>query len=608
MKELNQENDYQSACYDKFTLRFKDEKIQEAFKQANVQSFIQNGRVALIVSIFIYLIFGITDFFIIPDIFFQAIILRLSIGAVLGIGSFILSYFDLFNEYGDKIIGFTVLMAGMSILYMLINSSSDLKNYYFFGFYIVVLVSNVFFRQSFLNCLLWSIFFSLGFEYTVFHVFGYSYLNLLNHWYFYSALIMLLVNSYNSEKHRINDFLLRREISWHNDNLKQNNTILDEAVNQKTHELQMAYQREKKANSLQHTFLMNISHQVRTPLNTIIGVSDQNYLVDDIASIKKEILQINESGKELLRIVDDIALYSKIEAGSLKIINSDFNLNSLFLKVVSFFNEINKKQISLKITPVLQNEYVICSDFDKLLTILQSLVYGAYIRSSNEDILINYKIKNENKITFTVEDKGKTISNNFVSDILSGTWIEKNKMVYTAGFGLALTHELSSFFGRGFEISNKEDYTSISFEVNARISIGEKKHPAPRENKNLNLTGIKILVVEDIKINFSIIKKILVKRGAEVDWAQDGLIALEKISQVKDYDLILMDIQMPNMNGIEATQKIRSLGIKTPVIAQTANILADDKDICLRAGCDSYLGKPINAQELLDNIAQYVFE
>ncbi len=113
------------------------------------------------------------------------------------------------------------------------------------------------------------------------------------------------------------------------------------------------------------------------------------------------------------------------------------------------------------------------------------------------------------------------------------------------------------------------------------------------------------MIVEDIKINYIILKRKKKKKGAKIEWAIDGQEAIEKVTKSM-YDIILMDIQMPNMNGIEATQKIRKLGIHTPIIAQTANILADDKDICLEAGCDDYIGKPINALDLIDKVASYI--
>lgn len=345
MIEIESQNYNEQTSYNKLTLRFYSSKLQLAFKDANIQSFIQNGRIALIVSISIYLLFGLTDFFIISDIFKEAIIIRFSIGAIMGIGSLILSYFNLFYKFGDKIIGFTVLMAGSSILYMIIASNSPLKNYYYFGFYIVVLVSNVFFRQSFLSCLLWSILFSFAFEFTTYITLGLSYLNLLNHWYFYSALLMLLVNSYNSEKHRINEFLLNREIEWHNYNLRDINNELDQLVAKKTEELQIAYENEKKASLLQHTFLMNISHQTRTPLNSIIGISEKWYLGENNTCSIEDLSRINESGKELLRIIDEIALYSKIEADSLTIKHEEFSLCSLLTSSRDFTKESIKKRL-----------------------------------------------------------------------------------------------------------------------------------------------------------------------------------------------------------------------------------------------------------------------
>lgn len=257
------------------------------------------------------------------------------------------------------------------------------------------------------------------------------------------------------------------------------------------------------------------------------------------------------------------------------------------------------------IAPSLENDYLLVSDSQKIFTILQSLLFTAYKRSYKGSIIITYEIRDNEKIIFMVTDEGHPLPKNFAKDILSSNWIENTKKVYSESFGISLTNKLSSFFGSGFNITQQEDGTSISFEVKAKI-LKRKGQSLPKASQDsINLTDCRILIVEDIKINYIILKRILQKKGAKIEWAIDGQEAIEKVTKSM-YDIILMDIQMPNMNGIEATQKIRKLGIHTPIIAQTANILADDKDICLEAGCDDYIGKPINALDLIDKVASYI--
>lgn len=606
MKEIHKKINLLGGIYNRLTLRFVDENMQDKFHEANIEAFLRNGRLALMVSIAIFILFGFTDYFIINDIFREAMLLRFSIGLFFGIGSFILSFFNVFHKFGEKIIGFTLLMAGFSILYMIIASDSDLKNYHYFGFYIVVLVSNVFFRQSFISCLSASFLFSIAFEYTVSVTLGWSSLSLLIHWYFYSSLIMLLVNSYSTELHRIYEFFLRQEVEKNNQILTTTNEKLDQLVADKTAELRTAYQQEKKANLLQQTFLKNISHQIRTPLNSIIGISDHALEKSGNALTCKDLIQINDSGKELLRMIDEIVLYSKIEAESLKINKTTFNLNSIITKVEKYFERINKKQIKLITNIYTAEQYFIQSDFDKLLAALQSLIFDAYKRTDEGEIKLTFSVVSNTGILFKIIDSGLALEDSYIAKVLSGSWLEENKNIHSAEFGISLINKLCSYFGEGLRIDNHERRGNIiSFDVNTPVEIKIYKAKTVNQVNTFDLQGLKILVVEDITINYTIIKRILEKKGALIERAEDGLIAVIKASET-EYDVILMDIQMPNLNGIDATMQIRAKGIKTPIIAQTANILAEDKHICIEAGCDDYIGKPINASELIDVVRQYI--
>ncbi len=606
MTEIQKKIKFLGGDYNKLTLRFVDDDLQDKFHESNIEAFLRNGRVALIVSVFIYIIFGFTDYFIIHDIFWEAMILRLSIGLFLGTGSYIFSFSKFFDKFGERIIGFTVLISGLSILYMIIASNSDLKNYYFFGFYIVVLVSNVFFRQSFVNCLLGSFLFSITFEYTTFTSLGIGPLYMLNHWYFYAVLVMLLVNSYSSELHRINEFLLREEVVKHNQILTHTNEKLDNLVADKTEELQTAYQKEKKANLLQQTFLKNISHQIRTPLNSIIGISDSFLENADSYCTEADIKQINDSGKNLLRMIDEIVLYSKIEAESLTINKSSFNLDSLITKLKSYFGEINNRNIKLSLNTPADKNYYIYSDFDKLLIILKSLLLDAYNRTAKGEVGLIFSVLDNSGLLFQISDTGEALEDKYISKVLSGSWLEENKNIHSEEFGISLINKLCGYFGKGLKINNHKIMgNTISFNVSSSVEIKELKQDNNENLKNASIQGLKALVVEDISINYSIIKRILEKAGILVERAEDGLEAVKKACEIK-YDIILMDIQMPRMNGIDATKEIRSRGIKVPIIAQTANILAEDKYICLKAGCDDYIGKPINARELIEVVMQHV--
>ncbi len=591
----------------KLLLRFEDKQIQHKYHESQVDAFVKNGRVALIISVVIYMLFSISDYFIINDIFWYAVLARVIIGMLLGLGSFIASFYNFFNKLGDKIIGITVLTAGYSILLMIMYSNTIYKSYYFFGFYIVVLVANVFFRQSFINCLVGSLLFIIGFEITIMNANISPYLIILNHLYFYSTLIMLIVNSYSTEYHRLYEFFLKLEVEDKNDLLINSNIELDRKIEEKTKELKVSYSKEKKANELQQIFLKNMSHHTRTPLNSIIGLSSLLLHKDDISQeCKTDLSQIHDSGAELLDLIEEISLHSKTETDSFKLNYTNFDLSSVLKNVQHYFKNINKKKIDLRIENDGSKKIFIVSDYDKIALLLKKLVLQAYKRMDYGKITINYVTEINSGVNIIIKDNGQAIDSEIIHKALSSNINFSNEIANPQSFTYSLLNKLGQVIGSGLKIDNDQAYGNIiSFKISSSVEIVDTLPKAKEANPDLQLKDIKILVAEDIKFNYIIIKKMLDKQGAIVERAVDGLEAVEKASMFI-YDAILMDIQMPKMSGIDATKEIRALGIVTPIIAQTANILAEDKGICINAGCDDYIGKPINQFELIESIKRHL--
>ncbi len=591
----------------KLLLRFEDKQIQHKYHESQVDAFVKNGRVALIISVVIYMLFSISDYFIIDDIFWYAVLARVIIGMLLGLGSFIASFYNFFNKLGDKIIGITVLTAGYSILLMIMYSNTIYKSYYFFGFYIVVLVANVFFRQSFINCLVGSLLFIIGFEYTIMNANISPYLIILNHLYFYSTIIMLIVNSYSTEYHRLYEFFLKLEVEDKNDLLINSNIELDRKIEEKTKELKVSYSKEKKANELQQIFLKNMSHHTRTPLNSIIGLSSLLLHKDDISQeCKTDLSQIHDSGAELLDLIEEISLHSKTETDSFRLNYTNFDLSSVLKNVQHYFKNINKKNIDLRIENDGSKKIFIVSDYDKIAMLLKKLVLQAYKRMDYGKITINYVTEINSGVNIIIKDNGQAIDSEIIHKALSSNINLSNEIANPQSFTYSLLNKLGQVIGSGLKIDNDQAYGNIiSFKISSSVEIVDTLPKAKEANPDLQLKDIKILVAEDIKFNYIIIKKMLDKQGAIVERAVDGLEAVEKASMFI-YDAILMDIQMPKMSGIDATKEIRALGIVTPIIAQTANILAEDKGICINAGCDDYIGKPINQFELIESIKRHL--
>jgi len=374
-------------------------------------------------------------------------------------------------------------------------------------------------------------------------------------------------------------------------------------------ELIIAKEKAEESDKLKTAFLQNMSHELRTPLNSILGfsqlLSEESMTGDEVKTYSDF---IQSGGKRLLKLIDNIIDISKIEAKKIKLDYSVFNVSKLVEEVLSQFMlnaQLQKIELIHK-NLTGNNELKIESDSSKIHQVLTNLINNALKFTAKGSIEVKYEVIDKD-IIFSVKDTGKGISENHIQKIFERFY--QADMSFSRGFegtglGLAICKGLvESMSGKIRVESEIEKGTTFIF------SLPYKPVTEYKEERNIinikPLAGKVILVAEDEDPSFKFIEMLLKKENVKVLRAVNGIEVLEICKSRNDISLILMDIKMPEMNGIDATKEIKKLYPKVPVIAQTAYAFSRDRELAFNAGCDDYITKPIQKCELLECINKY---
>ncbi len=364
--------------------------------------------------------------------------------------------------------------------------------------------------------------------------------------------------------------------------------------------------RAKQASKSKSEFLANMSHEIRTPLNAILGFIDLLKEKEEDKEKLKYITTIQNSSNTLLGIINDILDFSKIESGNLSIDKVDFNVDEEFKTLVELFRaKASEKSINLSLVMDENMPAALHSDPLRIKQVIANLLSNALKftpRNGKVELRIGYK---EGKLLVSVKDSGIGVPKDKQKHIFkafSQAESSTTRKYGGTGLGLSISSRLISMLGGKLTLESEEGLGStFSFAID--VELGKYKKPKSLKSTELShLKGKKILLVEDNKANQMFMSLILKKFGLVFDIANDGLEAISAFEK-NSYDLILMDENMPNLNGIEATKRILQLekerGLPhTPIIALTANALKGDREKFLEAGMDEYLTKPINKEKL----------
>lgn len=369
----------------------------------------------------------------------------------------------------------------------------------------------------------------------------------------------------------------------------------------------------QEASKAKEIFLANMSHEIRTPLNGIIGFLrelERQQLTD---LQKKYVENSTVASKHLLSIINNILDISKIEAGEMSLEEEDFIFKDVINNVVTVLEPLAKKK-GLKLISHISKDIntVLKGDFLRLEQVLFNLVGNSLKFTTKGKIYLKCEIVQDSKafqkLQISVEDTGIGMEQNF-ADIIFNKFSQEDKAITRkfggTGLGMTITRELIQLMNGEINVqSEKGSGTTVSFILNfEKGDIHNIKKV--KEEINFDISGINVLLVEDNIINRMVAINSLHYFNCVVTEATNGLEAIE-ILKNKHFDIILMDVQMPEMDGIEATIKIKKeLKLQTPIIALTANAFKSEVEKCKNAGMDDYITKPFEEFDLVETIARF---
>ena len=409
-------------------------------------------------------------------------------------------------------------------------------------------------------------------------------------------------------KARINDLLLQ------NDDINNYLSKLKTEHVQLKNDLEKAKQRADESDILKSNFLANMSHEIRTPMNGILGFVQLLKGEDSAEKRDRYIDIVYHNGMMLVNLIDDIIDISKIDAGQLAVNQAECNLDDLMFDVYTFFNEVKFKQekehINIRLLNLNDDESnILFTDGQRLRQVLVNLMGNALKFTDKGNIEFGYLNKPEdNKIQFFVRDSGIGIPED-KRDIIFERFRQvqegSTRRYGGTGIGLYISKNIISILGGNiwFE-SVVGEGTTFFFDIPYKDKYLETTGSQffSTQLPEYNWIGKNILIAEDVEVNYRYLSTILADTKANILWAKNGKEVVSKILDSDNIDIVLMDIQMPLMDGYEATVEIRKQKPSLPIIAQTAYALPHDNIKCFEVGCNDYISKPINANLLKQKI------
>lgn len=378
-------------------------------------------------------------------------------------------------------------------------------------------------------------------------------------------------------------------------------------------ELIIAKERAEESDRLKTAFLANMSHEIRTPMNAILGFSQ----LLAIPGIKKEeivnyIDTINNSGKQLLNLIDDIISISQIEAGIIDINIDNTSVNKILEIAFKLFSiTADKCGLILSYDNKLPENYQsVLTDPRRIQQVLINLLGNAIKFTSQGRIDFGCRLVDKN-IEFYVSDTGigiKEADKKIIFDRFMKVDHGKDVLYAGTGIGLSISKAIiEKLGGRIWIVSKKTKGSEFRFTIPVTEQDVQSEIVIDKKNElKLDLTGKTILIAEDEEYNYELINIFVTNAGAKTIRAVTGKEVVDIINKKKNIDLILMDIKMPVINGLEATRQIRKSNNSIPIIAQTAYAQVGDRDKILKAGCNDYISKPIQKSKLFELIGKYI--
>lgn len=599
--------------YNKITLAFP-EKEEHLFLEKYFFDSLVPVRVSFVLVTFLYGIFGILDSLMFPDYAGLFHIIRYLFVVPILTMVFALSFTSIFRKIWQGLLFVSLIIggSGISIMIMLVP-----ENYaYYAGMMLIFSAGYFFIRLRFLLASIAGWLILLIYNIGVIFFAHSPIITIINtNFFFLSANIIGMFAAYNIEYYARRNFFLNHELDSEKLVVEESNKNLERIVEERTKELVKAKERAEESDKLKSAFLANMSHEIRTPMNGILGFSELLKNPELSGHEQQMYLSlIEKSGARMLNIINDIVDISKIEAGLIKLNIRELNINDQFEYIYSFFKpEVEAKGINFSLKDFLPiNESVIYTDHEKTYAILTNLIKNA-IKYTVEGTIEYGCFKKGDILEFYVKDTGigipldrqEAIFERFIQADIADKMARQG-----AGLGLSISKAYIEKLGGKIWVESREGIGSIFYftlpysSTKEKIVIQDDLPDKKAGDSHLpEVPELKILIAEDDETSEMLLAIVAKTLSRKILTARTGADAIKSCRDNPDIDLILMDIQMPVLDGYEATKQIRQFNKDVVIIAQTAYGLSGDREKALEAGCNDYISKPVDIS-LLKRIIQ----
>jgi signal transduction histidine kinase len=406
--------------------------------------------------------------------------------------------------------------------------------------------------------------------------------------------------------------------------IREQQELLEQKVKDRTDQLEQATRIAQAANQAKSEFLANISHELRTPMNGVMGMLDIALDQDLNPELTEQLHTAQHCARSLLSLLNHILDLSKIEAGKMTLETIPFDVRALVAECIKAHQpQARENSVALlaQVSPNVPPEII--GDPLRIRQILANLIGNAVKFTEHGSVAVRmdgqFSPGCESTLRFTVEDNGTGIPADkllYIFDQFTQADGSVSRKYGGTGLGLAITRKLVELHGGEITVNSELGRGSVftvilPCEAGAAVSQRAIAAPAPAAARTVvTHHALRILVVEDNQVNQKVVTAVLRKRGFYIELANDGQEALRKLKTSAAFDLVLMDVQMPVLDGLEATRLIRKeqRWKQLPIIAMTAHAMNGDKERCLEAGMSGYISKPVHPSLLLSTVDEFLLQ